>query len=379
MGPSSSHTMGPKKAAEIFFKKNRPAFAYRVTLFGSLAATGRGHLTDKALTDVFPPGKLEIVWSPKTFLPLHPNGMEFEALKKDGSVSAKWRVYSVGGGDIKDDMSFGKEPHRVYPHSSMTTILEYVSRNGMSFWEYVHEHEGKEIWDHLNKVWSTMINTIQRGLNNEGVLPGGLGLSRKAASYYKNFLASSEDERRSYQLFAYALACAEENAAGGTIVTAPTCGSCGIVPSVAFFLKNSRDIPHNDILHALATAGLIGNLARTNASISGAEVGCQGEVGVACSMASGMAAQLMGGNPRQIEYAAEIALEHKLGLTCDPKAGLVQIPCIERNALAAKNAIDNADYSLPTDGTHMVSFDEAVATMLRTGRDLKRIYRETSG
>lgn len=294
-GPSSSHTMGPRKAAQIFLEKHPKAAAFQVTLYGSLAATGKGHMTNVAITETLQPAApVEIIWEPKIFLPFHPNGMKFVSL------------------------------------------------------------------------------------DSEGVLPGPLNLRRKASTYYIRASGYKASLQSRGLVFAYALAVSEENASGGVIVTAPTCGSCGIVPAVLYHLQKSREFSDTRILRALATAGLIGNIVKTNASISGAEAGCQAEVGVACSMASAAANQLFGGSPAQIEYAAEMGLEHHLGMTCDPVCGLVQIPCIERNAYAAARALDANLYSSFTDGMHRVSFDKVVEVMKETGNDLPSLYKETS-
>ena len=377
IGPSSSHTMGPRQASEIFLKRQPAAASYRVTLFESLAATGRGHLTDAAIRNVFPAGALEIIWHPDQKLPMHPNGMRFEALSAEGVSLSIWEVYSVGGGALRDQDS-QPASHPVYDLTSMRDILAHCQKTGQALWEYVEVREGPEIWLHLAQVWQVMQAAIQRGLQAEGVLPGGLGLARKSWSFYRKASLSGVALQRAGLVSAYALAVSEENASGGQIVTAPTCGSSGIVPSVLYYLHELLKCSDESILRALATAGLIGNLAKFNASISGAEVGCQGEVGVACAMASGAAAQLMGGTPRQVEYAAEMGLEHNLGLTCDPVAGLVQIPCIERNAFAAAQALASADYALFTDGAHRISYDDVVAVMRETGRALSSNYRETS-
>jgi L-serine dehydratase len=349
-----------------------------VTLYGSLAATGRGHLTDAALKSVFAPGQLEILWQPGEVLPLHPNGMRFEALSNEGQNLAGWEVYSVGGGALRDTGSL-PVPGEVYTLKSMRAILEHGKQTGQALWEYVEACEGPEIWVHLDQVWKVMQAALDRGLRAEGVLPGGLGLARRSWAFYRKASLSGPLLQRAGLLSAYALAVSEENASGGEIVTAPTCGSCGIVPAVLRYLQEILTCSDQSIWRALATAGLIGNLAKHNASISGAEVGCQGEVGVACAMAAGAAAQLLGGTARQIEYAAEMALEHNLGLTCDPVAGLVQIPCIERNAFAASQALASADYALFTDGAHRISYDEVVAVMRETGHALPSLYRETSG
>ena len=376
-GPSSSHTMGPKKAAEMFLKRQPDAFSYEVTLFGSLAATGKGHLTDWAIEKVFKDEKLKIHWRPDVFLPRHSNALSFTAFNEMGIEIDSWTAYSVGGGTVIDDFK-QEETKAIYELTTLDEILQYCDDNGLQIWEYVEEIEGKEIWDYLGKVWKTMSRAVEKGLDEEGTLPGALKLPRKAASYYtkaKNF--SGKMERRS-MIFAYALAVSEQNASGGTIVTAPTCGACGVVPAVLKFVQNYYNASEKKILRALATAGLIGNLVKYNASISGAEVGCQGEVGTACAMASAAATQLFGGSIFQIEYSAEMGLEHHLGLTCDPIAGLVQIPCIERNAFAAARALNHNTYVLLSDGRHRITFDEVVRVMKQTGHDLPSLYKETS-
>jgi L-serine dehydratase len=377
LGPSSSHTMGPRFAADIFRAKNEPATTIRITLYGSLAATGKGHLTDKVLRESFPEDKVKIIWEKDTVLPHHPNGMKFEALDPDNNLLDTWTVFSVGGGDIEDEeMVTHKE--NLYPHQKMTEILKWCQQNGRTLWEYVEIHEGEEIWSFLAGVWQVMKDSILRGLEHEGVLPGALHLPRKASSYFIKGKSSAGSLQKRGLVFAYALAVSEENAGGGTIVTAPTCGSCGVVPAVLYHVQNTYGFSDTKILRALATAGLIGNLVKENASISGAMVGCQGEVGTACSMAAGAAAQLFGGTPSQVEYAAEMGLEHHLGLTCDPVAGLVQIPCIERNAIAAGRAMDASAFAILSDGHHRVSFDKTVLAMKETGHDLPDIYKETS-
>ena len=375
-GPSSIHTMGPRKAAEIFVGRTQEAASYVVTLYGSLAATGRGHMTDVAILDVLK--NATIRWMPDVFLPYHPNGMKFEALDTDGKVIDSWTVYSVGGGALEEDGKQGDELPEIYHLNTMTEILRYCEESGKSFWEYVEECEGKEIWEYLHEVWQVMCEAVERGIDAEGVLPGPLHLARKAASYYVKATGYRDNVRTRALVFAYALAVSEENAAGGRIVTAPTCGSCGVLPSVLYHVGKSKNFSEPRILRALATAGLIGNVVKHNASISGAEVGCQGEVGVACAMAAAAATQLFGGTPSQIEYAAEMGLEHHLGMTCDPVCGLVQIPCIERNAYAAARALDTNVYASFSDGLHRVSFDKVVEVMKETGHDLPSLYKETA-
>lgn len=376
-GPSSSHTMGPKKASLSFKLQYPQAVSFRVTLYGSLAATGKGHLTDKAIMDAFAPAETEIIWQSSVSLPFHPNAMNMEALDANKGVLGKQIVYSVGGGTIVfENEVLEKRP--VYPISKMSDILLWCEKSGKKFWEFVQDYEDKEIWDYLLEVWKVMKLAIQRGLDNEGVLPGQLKVARKAASYYAKAQGFRGALKRKSTLYAFALAVAEENASGAQIVTAPTCGSCGVLPAVLYLLHVYNEFPDNKILRALATAGLIGNVVKKNASISGAEVGCQGEIGTACAMASAAAAQLFGGTPAQVEYAAEMGMEHHLGLTCDPVAGLVQIPCIERNPFAAARALDCGTFAILSDGKHHISFDKVVYTMKRTGHDLPKIYKETS-
>ncbi len=374
-GPSSSHTMGPERAARDFLAEFPGASSYSVTLYGSLASTGKGHLTDLALKSVIP--GVEIEWQPDKELPLHPNGMEFRALAADGSVVGEKQIYSVGGGELMTEGD-EKEREHLYPERCMEDILKFCMDSGLTFWEYVESREDKTLNMFIEEVWDIMTGAVKRGLSTEGVLPGGLGLARKALSVYRKTSMTGQHMKRTGLLSAYALAVAEENAAGGRIVTAPTCGSCGVVPSVIYYLNRKLKPGTTAIIRALETAGLIGNVVKYNASISGAQVGCQGEIGTACSMAASAAAQLLGGTVRQIEYAAEMGLEHHLGLTCDPVNGLVQIPCIERNAFAAARALTCADYALFSDGNHRISFDQVVSVMKETGNNLPSLYRETS-
>ncbi len=378
-GPSSSHTMGPRKAAEMFLQKHPDAASFQVILYGSLAATGKGHMTDVAITDTMQPHvPVEIIWKPQIFLPFHPNGMTFMSFDSDKRQTDEWTVFSIGGGALAEEGENRIDSPDIYEMSTMTQILHWCEQTGKSYWEYVEQCEGKDIWEYLANVWGTMKEAILRGLDAEGVLPGPLNLRRKASSYYIRSKGYKDSLRSRGLVFAYALAVSEENASGGKIVTAPTCGSCGVLPAVLYHLQKSREFSDARILRALATAGLIGNIVKNNASISGAEAGCQAEVGVACSMASAAASQLFGGTPAQIEYAAEMGLEHHLGMTCDPVCGLVQIPCIERNAYAAARALDANIYSAFTDGHHRVSFDKVVEVMKQTGHDLPSLYKETS-
>lgn len=377
-GPSSSHTMGPRKAAEIFLERNSNVEAFRVTLYGSLAATGKGHLTDTAIREVLEKSApTEIIWRPEIVKEYHTNGMLFEALK-GGSVVDEWTIYSIGGGNIASPEMPQLAGEKVYPLTTAEEILEWCDREGKTIWEYVQDSEQEDVWPYLEKIWQTMCQTIDNGLNNDGVLPGGLKVARKACTYWVKSKEYGPSVSNRSRLYAYALATAEENASGGEVVTAPTCGSCGVLPAVIYHLADVNSYRPIRILRALATAGVFGNIAKTNASISGAEVGCQGEIGVACAMAAAAACQLMGGTPSQIEYAAEMALEHHLGLTCDPVCGLVQIPCIERNAVAAARAIDSATFAILSDGKHRVTFDHVVAVMKETGHNLPSLYRETA-
>lgn len=376
-GPSSSHTMGPKKAADKFLQRVSNAHHYEVTLYGSLAATGKGHLTDYAIEQSFSGKQLNILWEPQTFLPRHPNAMRFVAYTLQNTIIDEWTCYSIGGGAIIDDFT-EYETKEIYPHHHMKEILSWCHLNGKQLWEYVAEFEDPSIWEYLNEVWQVMNDSIRRGLKADGVLPGGLKLPRKAQNFKRKGQNFATPFKKRSQLFAYALAVSEENASGGLIVAAPTCGASGVLPAVLKYFKKIHKSDRQTIVRALATAGLIGNIVKTNASISGAEVGCQGEVGTACAMASGAATQLMGGTIHQIEYSAEMGLEHHLGLTCDPVAGLVQIPCIERNAFAAERAVAHNNYALLTDGRHRISFDQVVKTMYETGIDLQSKYRETS-
>ena len=380
-GPSSSHTMGPNKAAAMFARRHPEADAFEVTLYGSLAATGRGHLTDLAVSDPLSDGgrrRVDIIWKPEIFLPFHPNGMKFTAKDADGNVGDEWTVYSIGGGTISEGpgSAIGEGPD-IYGLNSIHEIVRWCNDTGRNYWEYVQECEDSDFWDYMKTVWEAMKVSVERGINTEGALPGPLRLSRKAAMYHIKVSGYRANLQTRGMVFSYALAVSEENASGGVVVTAPTCGSSGVMPAVLYHISKGHNFTETRILHALATGGLFGNVVKQNASISGAEVGCQGEVGVACAMAAAATCQLFGGTPTQVEYAAEMGLEHHLGMTCDPVCGLVQIPCIERNAFAAARALDANLYASFSDGNHRVSFDEVVQVMKDTGHDLPSLYKET--
>ncbi len=378
-GPSSSHTMAPRRAAEQFKAKHPEAKAFEVTLYGSLAATGKGHMTDVAILNVLETtAPVEIVWKPQFFFPFHPNGMTFKSFDEKGVKTDEWTVFSVGGGALAEEGKPQGDTPSIYEMNKMSQVQTWCERTGRGYWEYVEECEGKEIWEYLAMIWNAMREAVERGLDTEGALPGPLNLRRKAASYHVKAMGYKDSLRSRALVFSYALAVSEENASGGRIVTAPTCGASGVLPAVLYHLQKVKEFSDARILRALATAGLVGNIVKHNASISGAEAGCQAEVGVACSMASAAASQLFGGTPAQIEYAAEMGLEHHLGMTCDPVCGLVQIPCIERNAYAAARALDSNLYATLTDGIHRVSFDKVVEVMKQTGNDLPSLYKETS-
>jgi L-serine dehydratase len=381
-GPSSSHTMGPHRAASMFAARTKDAVSFRVTLYGSLAATGKGHHTDMAITRGLSPKPVEIVWRADIVKPFHTNGMFFEALDADGKVTDSWMVYSIGGGYLateEGEVPLGITPEgEVYPHNTMKDIMEYIDREGLSFWEYVEQCEDGSLWFYLEEMWQQMQQTIEEGLQDDRVIAGGLHLRSKAHQYFIRASAFKPSLQSRALVIAYALATSEQNACGAKIVTAPTCGSSGVLPAVLYHLKKNHGFSDHEILRAMATAGLFANVIKHNATISGAEAGCQAEVGSACVMAAVASNQLFGGSPKQIEYAAEMAMEHNLGLTCDPLCGLVQIPCIERNAMAALRALDINIYAMMSDGRHIISFDKVVRTMKLTGHDLPSLYKETS-
>ena len=378
-GPSSSHSMGPERAARLMKELYPAADSYRVVLYGSLAKTGKGHMTDKVLEEGFAPLPVEVVFDMSDRDDLeHPCAMDI--IPSEGSRELnRIRVYSIGGGAIRLASSQYVEAPEVYPHNSFDEIAVYCKKNDLRLWQYVERMEGPVIWDYLGSVWKAMKDAVGRGLAASGTLPGGLELQRKAGILFKQYSPSETPETRENRIVcSYAFAVCEENAGAGTVVTAPTCGSCGVVPAVLYYHQQRLGTEDEHIIKALATAGLIGNIVKTNASISGAECGCQAEVGTACSMASAGLAELLGMGMEQIEYAAEISMEHMLGLTCDPVNGLVQIPCIERNAVAAMRSINAVSLAHFLTNTRKISFDTIVRTMYETGKDLGCKYRETS-
>ena len=374
-GPSSSHTMGPVYASSIFLKRNINATSFRVELYGSLAMTGRGHLTDKSILNVLGDYRTKVEFHPEITYDYHQNGMKFFAYV-DGKEVDTWLVFSVGGGLLKElNEPREKSKKEQYPHNKMGEILDYIKNNKMSLVDYVKTFDEDDIMDYLELIFNTMEETIMRGIKNVVTLPGSLHLERKAKRLYQQYIETKDFNTL---LFALTLATAEENASGGKLVTAPTCGSAGVLPGVLFTEYYYNKVPKDKIIESLAIAGLICDIVKTNASISGAEVGCQGEVGVACSGASAALTYLKGGSSDYIEYASEIALEHHLGMTCDPIDGLVQIPCIERNAMAANFAYAATRYALLSNGDHYVSLDSIIEVMAETGRDIHSKYKETS-
>lgn len=379
-GPSSSHTMGPERAAKLFLSEHPEADQVKVILYGSLSLTGIGHGTDRVLREVLSGVENEIVLSREKPQDVkHPNTMDFYAYK-NGEQTGYLRVESVGGGDIAIPDRKEDQSDEVYPENSFAEIMDFCKWSYVhTLSEYVEMNEGPEIWDFLRNVWHTMKNSIEVGLKTTGVLPGALKMERKAKLLYEKQLSTEVAQVRECRLIcAYAFAVSEQNADNGTIVTAPTCGACGVLPAVLLYIHQSGRATEEQVIHALGTAGIIGNLAKRNASISGAECGCQAEIGVACAMAAAAAAELYNLNLEQVEYAAEIALEHHLGLTCDPICGLVQVPCIERNAVAAMRAMNACNLSYFLCGTRNISFDMVCKAMYETGLNLSHQYKETS-
>ena len=376
MGPSSSHTIAPENACRAFLAEHGGLEQYKVILYGSLAKTGKGHMTDKVIEKTFGcPVTVEFNID-KHDLP-HPNTFDIIGYS-GGEEKANWRVTSVGGGayKVKGKKSTVQE---CYPDKSFTEIESYCLENGIRLYEYAERFDVENIRDYIREVWGVMQDAVERGLKADGVLEGGLSLKRKAKTLYEsNNVFEDESTRENRLVCSFAFAVGEENASCGKVVTAPTCGASGVLPAVLYYFKHKYKYSDEQIVNALLTAGIVGNLVKTNASISGAECGCQAEVGTACSMAAAALGELLGMSINQIEYAAEVALEHHLGLTCDPIKGLVQIPCIERNAVAAMRAINAVDLANFLTDSRKISFDMVVATMYKTGRDISRIYRETA-
>jgi len=374
-GPSSSHTIGPERACKLFLSENAEATSFIVRLYGSLAKTGEGHGTDTVIKSVLP--NVTVEFDEFTECP-HPNTMDFIAYMGASKV-AQMRVYSVGGGAIQVEGRENTEGAEIYPLHTMADIRAYCEEKKIRLYDYVFQCEGESLRAYLSEVWQTMKEAVARGVKESGILPGGLNVERRAKILFDGAMADEGAEFRENRLVcSYAFAVSEENASGGTIVTAPTCGACGVLPAVLTYSQEKKGYTDEEVINALATAGLIGNLIKTNASISGAECGCQAEIGSACCMATAALAELRGLTLGQIEYAAEVAMEHHLGLTCDPICGLVQIPCIERNAVAAMRAINAASLAYFLSDSRKISFDLVVQTMYETGKDLHKSYRETA-
>lgn len=371
--------MGPERAARDFFACYSSAARYRVVLYGSLARTGRGHLTDRAILSVLPPEKTEILFDTSERQLPHPNTLVFSAADGEGNLLGEKTYLSVGGGTVCAEGDFPEEEKETYPFENFAQMRAYCKAENLSLGDLAFRFEGEEMMEYLLEVWRAMQTTAQRGLKREGLLPGELKVERKAAMLYRAVRDGGEDGKDDMRLIcAYAYATAEENASGGTVVTAPTCGASGVLPAVLLFLTKKHNLSDEQAVKALAAAGAIGNVVKKNACVSGAEAGCQAEIGTATAMAAAAVCSVYGYSLEETEYAAEIALEHQLGLTCDPIGGYVQIPCIERNAVAARRALDSADLAHVLAGTRKISFDLIVKTMYETGKDLNARYRETS-
>lgn len=378
-GPSSSHTIGPERAAKLFKSEHPEADGFRVVLYGSLSKTGRGHGTDRVLQEVLSPLPTEIIFSEEMPHGVHhPNTMDFFA-QKDGQDVDTMRVESIGGGDIHIEGRDDLELPEIYPENSFAEVEQFCRFRGLDLAEYVEINEGEDIWEFLDEIWRTMKRSVEEGLMTEGMLPGGLKVERKAKMLFEHPAPNEVPQVRECRIVsAYAFAVSEQNADCGTIVTAPTCGACGVLPASLVYVQQQRHLSDERVLRGLAVAGLIGNLIKRNASISGAECGCQAEIGTACAMAAAALTYLFGLKTDQIQYAAEIALEHHLGLTCDPICGLVQVPCIERNAVAAMRAMNSCNLAYFLSDTQRISFDMVVKTMYETGINLNQRFRETS-
>ena len=377
VGPSSSHTMGPVKATHRFLSQHDGYDSYVVTLYGSLAMTGKGHGTDVAITRAFGNRKVEVRFDTTSHSFSHPNTMEFTAYKA-GQEVAKMVILSIGGGDIRVEGEGFSESADIYEHNNFEEIKAFCEQNNLRYFQYAVMHEGQDIVNYMHQIWQTMQDCVNDGLNCEGVLPGGLNVQRRAKKLLSDRTDETRQTRKDRIVSAYAFAAGEQNAAGGTVVTAPTCGASGVLPAVFMYAKEQQGFSDEEICHALLTAGIVGNVVKTNASISGAECGCQAEIGTACAMAAAGLAELYGMTLDEIEYSAEVALEHQLGLTCDPVNGLVQIPCIERNAVGAMRAINAVSIATFLADSRKVSFDTVVKAMYETGKDISENYRETS-
>ena len=377
-GPSSSHTMGPERACKVFVGQHPALDALQVVLYGSLAKTGKGHGTDRVIKKTTAPLPCEIIFDyTKTDIP-HPNTMDLIGLR-DGVEVARARVMSVGGGSILFENESMVHLPEIYREHTFADIAGYCKRHSLRLWEYAAEHEGPDFWDYMNQVWNVMKRSIISGLDDEGILPGGLSVKKKARSLFQSqHIDESAATRENRMVCAFAFAVSEQNASGEQIVTAPTCGAAGVLPAVLYYQQQKNKFSDEQITRALVTAGIVGNLIKTNASISGAECGCQAEIGSACAMAAAALGELFSLDIDKIEYAAEIAIEHHLGLTCDPICGLVQIPCIERNAVAAMRAINAVSLASFLWDSRKISFDKVIKTMKETGRDLSASYKETS-
>ena len=377
-GPSSSHTMGPSAAARQFLSEYEDADSFEVILYESLAKTGKGHRTDRAIIQALSPHPVNLIFDTTTKGLPHPNTMDFIAYNQETELG-RWRVLSVGGGAIEIVGREKEKLHEIYDLNSYNEISVYCKANNLRIWQYVELIEGPAIWDYLSEIWSVMKNSVREGLTASGILPGGIGLERKAKFLHnQRHMDESPETYENRTVCAYAYAVSEQNADNGVVVTAPTCGSCGVLPAVLTYMQEKKGYSDTQVLHALATGGIIGNLIKHNASISGAECGCQAEIGSACCMASAALGELFKMDLDQIEYAAEVAMEHHLGLTCDPIKGMVQIPCIERNAVAAMRAINAVSLANFLASSRKISFDMVIATMYQTGLDMHNRYKETS-
>ncbi len=378
IGPSSSHTMGPKFASEMFLEKYPQAHSFCVTLYESLAATGKGHLTDWAILQVLGEERTQIIWQEDISMPEHPNAFLFQALDAEKNILGEQLYFSVGGGAIRTRETLKNNGSDIYPQTNIESIMKECKSNSMSFADYVFKHEDENIKEYLSTVLLSMKTTISNGLLKQGILPGSIELPRQAWHFFHKTKTATDKLERTGLLTAYALATSEENAGGGQVVTAPTCGACGVIPAALCYMQEYFRFKDEELIGALAVAGLFGNVVKYNATISGAEGGCQAEIGSACAMAAAGVCHLLGGSLLQVEYAAEMGLEHHLGLTCDPVDGLVQIPCIERNAYAATRAVTCAEFAILSNGEHNITFDEVTEVMKKTGKDMPSPYRETS-